>query len=74
MKSKATDDSAERRVDRRGVLKSLGRSAAGTAAVAAGAAAVVPGTAEAVESAADRVKKRYRDSDHVKTYYRVNRY
>ena len=30
--------------------------------------------AEADESQAERVKARYRESDHVKNYYRVNRY
>jgi len=43
----------------------------------AAAAAMVPLTgdqAEAEESLAERVKARYRESDHVKNYYRVNRY
>jgi hypothetical protein len=47
----------------------------GSAAVAA--AAVVPlasGEAQAEESQAERVKARYKESDHVKTFYRVNRY
>ena len=45
----------------------------GSAAVAA---AVVPiaSEAEAEESQAERVKPRYRETDHVKNYYRVNRY
>jgi hypothetical protein len=41
------------------------------------AAAVVPlasGPAEADESQAERVKARYKETDHVKNYYRVNRY
>jgi hypothetical protein len=44
---------------------------------AVAAAAVVPmasGEAAADESQAERVKGRYRESDHVKNYYRVNRY
>lgn len=45
---------------------------------AAAAAAIVPMTgteAEAdSESQADRVKARYRLTDHVKNFYRVNRY
>jgi hypothetical protein len=48
----------------------------GGSAVAA-AAAVVPlagGEAVADESQAERVKARYKESDHVKNYYRVNRY
>ena len=47
----------------------------GSAAVAA--VAVVPlasGEAQAEESQAERVKARYKESDHVKTFYRVNRY
>jgi hypothetical protein len=44
---------------------------------AVAAAAVVPlasGAAEADESQAERVKARYKETDHVKNYYRVNRY
>jgi hypothetical protein len=44
---------------------------------AVAAAAVVPltgGKAEADESQAERVKARYKETDHVKNYYRVNRY
>ena len=69
MKTKAN----EAGVDRRGFLKSLGAGAAGTAATVAGVAAV-PVAADAAESAADKVKTRYRESDHVKAYYRTNRY
>ena len=48
----------------------------GGSAAAVAAAAVVPlsSEAEADESQAERVKARYRETDHVKTYYRVNRY
>lgn len=44
---------------------------------AVAAAAVVPlSSDEAVadESQAERVKARYKETDHVKNYYRVNRY
>jgi hypothetical protein len=44
---------------------------------AVAAAAVVPlASREAVadESKAERVKARYKETDHVKNYYRVNRY
>ena len=44
---------------------------------AVAAAAVVPlASDEAVadESQAERVKARYKETDHVKNYYRVNRY
>ena len=70
MKTKQTDAG----VDRRGFLRTLGNGAAGTAVVAAGAVVVAPETAEAAENAADRVKKRYRETDHIKAYYRTNRY
>ena len=44
---------------------------------AVAAAAVVPLTsseAAADESQSERVKARYKESDHVKNFYRVNRY
>jgi hypothetical protein len=44
---------------------------------AVAAAAVVPlagSEAVADESQSERVKARYKESDHVKNYYRVNRY
>ena len=44
---------------------------------AVAAAAVMPlasGVAEADESQAERVKARYKETDHVKNFYRVNRY
>jgi hypothetical protein len=44
---------------------------------AVAAAAVVPlasGETLADESQAERVKARYKETDHVKNYYRVNRY
>jgi hypothetical protein len=47
----------------------------GGSAVAA-AAAVVPLTveAEAAETGSERTKARYKETEHVKNYYRVNRY
>ena len=59
--------------DRRGFLRTLGGGATGTAAAVAGIT-TAPDAAAASESKADRVKKRYRESDHVKAYYRTNRY
>ena len=44
---------------------------------AVAAAAVVPlasSEAEADKSQSERVKARYKETDHVKNYYRVNRY
>ena len=64
---KPSDSKAERaRVDRRRFFM-LGGSAA--------AAAAVPVAAQAqTESDGDKKKARYRETDHVKTFYRVNRY
>jgi hypothetical protein len=56
-------------VGRRNFLRVLGAGAA-----AASAAPLVAGNAVAVESDADKKKARYRESDEVKTFYRVNRY
>jgi hypothetical protein len=55
---------------RRGFLQA-GLFGASAAAAATGAA-VVP--AAATESDADKKKARYRETDHVKTYYATNRY
>ena len=70
MTDKRTDAKA---VNRRGFLRSLGAGAAGTTAAAIGVAATTTPT-EAAENAAERVKKRYRETEHVKAYYRTNRY
>ena len=55
-------------VERRDFLRVMG----------AGAAAAVPllaaGRAQAVETADQRVKQRYRETDHVKKYYETNRF
>lgn len=58
------------KVDRRGFLKTLGGGAAGVAA----ANVAVVGTAVAAESDNEKRKKRYRETDHVKAFYRTNRY
>ena len=60
----------EKAVDRRGFLRSIGGASVAGVAVAAGAAA----PAAATESAADRKKVRYQETDHVKAFYRTNRY
>ncbi len=46
----------------------------GSAAVAAAAVVPLASEAGAEESQAERVKARYKETDHVKNYYRVNRY
>ncbi len=55
-------------VGRRDFLRALG--------VGAGLAAAAPlaTNAEAAETDKDKTKARYRESEHVKTFYRVNRY
>jgi hypothetical protein len=60
-------------LERRQFLKGIGGGTVGALAVAA---ATVAGTdaAEAAESAGERVKARYKETDHVKTFYRTNRY
>jgi hypothetical protein len=46
----------------------------GGSAVAAAAVVPLGGEAEAAESASDAKKARYKETEHVKNYYRVNRY
>lgn len=55
-------------IERRNFLKGMGL-AAGAAAVAP----VVAGTAEAAETPEEQVKSRYRENDHVKRFYALNR-
>jgi len=55
-------------IERRDLLKGLGLGAAGAAA-----AAIAAGTAEAAESPQDQVKQRYRETEHVKRFYALNR-
>jgi len=46
----------------------------GSAVAAAATVPLTGGEAVADESQAERVKARYKETDHVKNYYRVNRY
>ncbi|PWC39042.1 twin-arginine translocation signal domain-containing protein [Azospirillum sp. TSO35-2] len=56
-------------LQRRDLLKSLGLGAAGAAA-----ATVLPGgEAQAAESPQEQVKTRYRETEHVKRFYALNR-
>jgi anaerobic selenocysteine-containing dehydrogenase len=57
---------------RRGFLKALGLGAGAAAAGVAGDATLSPTIA--AESKDERTKARYRETDHVKTFYRTNRY
>jgi hypothetical protein len=63
--------SETRKVARRDLLRTLGLGA-GVAATVAGPLAG-PANAD-TESNDEKRKPRYRETDHVKTYYRVNRY
>jgi len=56
-------------VGRRDFLRALGAGAG----VAAAAPIATPAKADS-ENNNDKRKTRYRESDHVKTFYRVNRY
>ena len=56
-------------IDRRSFFR-----AGGGVAMAAAAAVLPTQDAEATESQAERTKARYSETDHVKTFYRVNRY
>ena len=63
---------AERGVSRRKLLRAVGAGAGAAAAVGALAPAS-PAQADS-ETNDEKRKSRYRESDHVKTYYAVNRY
>ncbi|HEY8567166.1 MAG TPA: twin-arginine translocation signal domain-containing protein [Beijerinckiaceae bacterium] len=59
-------------VDRRGFLRAVG--GASTVAVAAVATPLSSTPAEAYDPGAAETKSRYRETDHVKAFYRTNRY
>lgn len=61
----------KRSLGRRDFLRALGVGAG--AAAASATVAVAPVQADS-ESSADKTKARYRESDDVKAFYRVNRY
>lgn len=58
---------------RRGFLKSVGGAGA-AAAAAVGTVVVGAEPAAAAENEAERKKARYKETDHVKAFYRTNRY
>ena len=58
-------------LERRDFLRVMGAGAAGAAAAVPLLAA---GPSQAVETADQRVKQRYRETDHVKKYYETNRF
>ena len=63
---------------RRGFLRALGLGTAAAAATAGSAVAqradTVPARDARKESEAERLAARYRETDHVKAYYRTNAY
>jgi len=67
------DQTEPKTVQRRGLFAAIG--AGGVAAVATVAAAVVGAEpAEAMTPSVEKGGAHYRESEHVKQYYRVNRY
>jgi nitrous oxide reductase len=58
-------------LDRRAFLRALG---AGAGASVAGSAPSAGPAAADTETDQEKRKARYRETEHVKTYYRVNRY
>ena len=63
-------DTNKSKVGRREFLRTLGAGAT----LAATTAVPLATEAAATETDADKKKARYRETDHVKTFYRVNRY
>ena len=60
------------KVGRRGMLRALGAGAVGVVATAA-TAPLAPARADS-ETEDEKRKPRYRETEHVKTFYKVNRY
>ncbi len=61
----------ERKVGRREFLRTLG---AGAGVAVAGAAPLAADARADTESNEEKRKSRYKETEHVKTFYRVNRY
>jgi hypothetical protein len=64
--------SNDKAMDRRNFLRSVG--GASTVAVAAVASPIAATEAEAYNPGNEETKARYRESDHVKAFYRTNGY
>jgi hypothetical protein len=74
MKDDGRDPAATKaatRVGRRDFLRILGGTGVG---VAAGAGAMTTAAQADTENDAEKGKTRYRETEHVKAFYRVNRY
>jgi hypothetical protein len=63
----------DKELGRRAFLRAMGSGTAGAATVIVAATVAAP-SADAAENAAERKKKRYQETDHVKAFYRTNRY
>lgn len=72
MRKTPKDESAREALDRRGFLKAVG--GAGSLAAAVVVSPLAAGEAEASETADEKVKARYRETEHVQAFYRTNRY
>jgi hypothetical protein len=62
----------DKAMDRRNFLRTVG--GASTAAVAAVASPIAATEAQAYDPGGEETKTRYRESDHVKAFYRTNGY
>lgn len=58
-------------LDRRGFIKAM---SLGGAATAAAAAPIAVGPAQAYDPGREETKQRYRETEHVKAFYRTNSY
>ena len=67
-------DPSPKPVQRRGFFTALGLGAAASVAAATTAAVMAPEPAEAMTPPGDKGGPHYRESEHIKQYYRVNRY
>jgi secreted PhoX family phosphatase len=65
-------DKTDKAMDRRNFLRAVG--GASTVAVAAVASPIAAPEAQAYDPGNDETRARYRESDHVKAYYRTNGY
>ncbi len=65
-------DKNDKAMDRRNFLRTVG--GASTVAVAAVASPLTATEAQAYDPGSDETKARYRESDHVKAFYRTNGY
>ena len=65
-------DKRQTAINRRNFLRAFG--GASTTAVAAATVTLTPGEAQAYDPGAEETRARYRETDHVKAFYRVNGY